>query len=130
MSFHVPNQYRVRTGRMSSDDSVGNCGAFMIPPRSRILRAGEMPLAVVASDGEGWEHVSVSLPNRCPTWDEMCHIKAIFWDDEDCVVQFHPPRAAHVNNHPYCLHMWRQVGQDYETPPMWMVGYKSLGVIA
>lgn len=72
MSFHVPHVYRVRKGALASDDSVGNCGAFFIPNG-----AGQTPLAVIASDGDGWEHVSVSLPTRCPTWDEMCRVKHI-----------------------------------------------------
>lgn len=62
-------------------------------------------------------HVSVSLPRRCPTWDEMCLIKDIFWDEEECVVQFHPPRSQYVDTHPYCLHLWKKIGETYETPP-------------
>lgn len=77
-----------------------------------------------------WEHVSVSLPNRCPTWAEMCAIKDLFWDESDCVVQYHPPKRDWVNNHPYCLHLWRPVGQEIQRPPSLMVGYSSLGVIA
>jgi hypothetical protein len=38
-----------------------NNGAFRVPGGLR----------VIASDGEGWDHVSVSLPDRCPTWEEM-----------------------------------------------------------
>jgi len=57
--FHVPNEYRIREGILQSDDSNGNNGAFIIPFRSFQLRA-------IASDGMAWEHVSVSLPNRCP----------------------------------------------------------------
>lgn len=126
MSFHAPNHLRVRTGRAATDDSYGNNGAFMVPPQAR---KASLPLFVICSDGEGWEHVSVSTPVRCPTWEEMCRIKALFWDDHDCVVQFHPPKVEHVNNHSYCLHLWRQVGCDFETPPAWMVGYKDLGVL-
>lgn len=115
MAFHVPEKYRIR--KLGGDN--GN-GAFFIP-----LRPGQHPMRVIASDGLGWEHVSVSLPDRCPTWDEMCRIKAMFWDDDDCVVQFHPPRSEYVNNHPYCLHMWRQVGADFPMPDSILVGFKE-----
>lgn len=74
-------------------------------------------MAITASWGGGWEHVSVSLQNRCPTWDEMCRIKDIFWGEEECVVQFHPPRSEYVNNHPYCLHLWKKIGANWDTPP-------------
>lgn len=90
MTFHVPNKYRIRTGRIGSDDSIGNAGAFEIK-----LKYGQT-VFVIASDGAGWEHVSVSRRDRCPTWDEMCQVKAMFWDEDDCVVQFHPPHSLLV----------------------------------
>lgn len=77
---------------------------------------------VIASWGGGWEHVSVSLARRCPTWEEMCMVKDIFWGEEECVVQFHPPRSEYVNRHPYCLHLWKKIGEEYETPPKEYVG--------
>jgi hypothetical protein len=84
-------------------------------------------LNIVASNGDvsigcPWEHVSVSTPVRTPTWAEMCFVKRQFWDDEDTVVQFHPPRSAYVNNHDYCLHLWRPIGIEIPTPPTWTVG--------
>jgi len=129
MTFHVPNHCRVRSGPLGSDDSIGNAGAFFLGNR-RSRENNAAPLKIIASDGEGWEHVSVSLPNRCPTWDEMCYVKGVFWDDDDCVVQFHPPTKEYVNNHPHCLHMWRPTGWNMPTPPGWMIGYQHLGVIA
>ena len=124
MSFHVPNQYRVRKGAFGSDDSIGNAGAFFVPNRSS--RLGAVPLKIIASDAQGWEHVSVSLPDRCPTWLEMCNVKAMFWDDEDAVMQLHPPRSEWVNNHNFCLHLWRPTEGLIPLPPGWMVGYKNL----
>lgn len=123
MSFQVPNQYRVRKGAYRSDDSFGNNGAFFVPRRGQSL-----PLKVIASDGGlpgdlAWEHVSVSLPDRCPTWEDMSFIKDLFWGPEDCVVQYHPPRSAYVNFHPFCLHLWRPVGLDLPQPPSLLVGY-------
>ncbi|MDR1409749.1 MAG: hypothetical protein LBJ12_05730 [Oscillospiraceae bacterium] len=79
---------------------------------------------IIASWGGGWEHVSFSHAKRCPTWDEMCEIKDIFWCDEECVVQFHPPKSEYVNNFPYCLHLWKKIGGRFETPPSIFVGLK------
>jgi hypothetical protein len=116
--FRVPEQYRVRNGFLGTDKSVGNNGMFLVPrPRDPAV-----PLRVIASDGQGWEHVSVSLPYRAPTWDEMCRVKDLFWGDEDTVVQYHPPRSEYVNNHAYCLHLWRPVGAEVPRPPAIMVG--------
>lgn len=117
MSFKVPEIYRVTKGRLGSDKSVGNNGAFYVP-----MIKSPTVLAVIASCGEGWEHVSVSLPDRCPNWYEMCRVKDLFWDIEDCVVQFHPPHSQYVNCHPHCLHLWKQTDKEFETPPMWMIG--------
>ncbi len=50
---------------MGSSDDTGNNDTFLIPFESCTLR-------VIASDGMGWAHVSVSLPNRLPNWREMC----------------------------------------------------------
>ena len=125
MSFHVPNQYRVRTGHFGTDEGNGNNGAFFVPSRP-----GKPPFKVVASDGEGWDHVSVSLPDRCPTWEEMCRIKDLFWDAEDAVMQLHPSRSDWVNNHQYCLHLWLPHNAPIPLPPSMMVGLKDCGVLA
>lgn len=73
---------------------------------------------VIASNGGGWEHVSISRQNRCATWDEMCVIKDMFFDETECVVQYHPPKSNYVNVHPYCLHLWRPTTQEIPMPPM------------
>ncbi len=75
------------------------------------------PASVIFSWGCGWEHVSVSYPNRCPTWEEMCKVKDMFWNEDECVVEYHPPKSECVNKHPYCLHLWRKIGEDFELPP-------------
>ena len=82
-----------------------------------IFRVWETKLRVIASDGGGWDHVSVSLADRCPTWEEMCAIKRKFFMPEECVVQFHPPESEYVNCHPNVLHLWRKQGAVVELPP-------------
>lgn len=119
MTFQVPNKYRIRTGRLATTEIHGNNGAFDLVLKHRQV------VFVIASDGMGWEHVSVSRSDRCPTWDEMCQVKALFWGEEDCVVQYHPPSSDYVNNHPRCLHLWRPTkGIKIPMPPSIMVGVK------
>jgi hypothetical protein len=72
-----------------------------------IVRRGNARLTVIASDGGGWDHVSVSLPTRTPSWEEMCAIKDLFFEPTECVMQLHPPKDENISNHPYCLHLWR-----------------------
>lgn len=77
---------------------------------------------VVFSWGGGWDHVSVSYPDRCLTWEEMCKVKDIFFRDDECVIQIHPPKGEYVNVHPYCLHLWKIQNAEILMPPKWMVG--------
>ena len=108
--FKVPEKYRIKTGLYASTKEDGNNGAFMIGK-----------LYVIASDGEEWEHVSISTKGRQPRWNEMCKIKDIFWDAEDCVIQYHPPESRYVNDHPNVLHLWRPINMSIPQPPLFMV---------
>lgn len=103
-------------------------GFFIIPPRHA---NGRELKCVAVSDSLGWDHVSVSLPDsptKCPSWDEMCIVKSLFWSDDDPVAQFHPPKNEYINNHPGCLHLWRYVSGKMPFPPSICVGLKQLNV--
>lgn len=119
-NLHLLDQYRnVSRQVMALYGHVGDatCGVFTVP--SPIDGA---EIRVIASTGFGWEHVSVSRRNRCPNWPEMSHIRQLFFDDGETVMQLHVPTSDHVNDHPHCLHLWRPVGVEIPRPPAWMVG--------
>jgi hypothetical protein len=107
------NEDRIEVSTYPPGDET--CGAFMIPRK----RNGE--LRVIASCEGGWDHVSVSLATQCPTWEDMCRIKSMFFEDYETVVQFHPKTSKYVNDHPFCLHLWRNQSQEHELPPDWMI---------
>jgi len=95
--FHVPEKFRItKHPSLASDSSYGNNGAFKVWLSNRSIAC------VIASDGQGWEHISVHIQQendtRTPTWAEMCKMKDLFWDESDCVIQFHPPKSEYVNN--------------------------------
>lgn len=132
--FNVPERYRARWPRnhpnayLSTTSHDGNNGVFIIP-------ANKARLFCIASDGAGWEHVSVtvrainkssvSFENvalRMPKWAEMCYVKELFWGEEDTVLQYHPPKSAYVNCHPTCLHLWRPIGVEVPVPHPLLVG--------
>ena len=113
MTFKCPDKYRVVHPAYGPGDEQN--GIFRVK-----LKHGQ-EVYVQASNGMGWEHVSVSRKDRPPLWDEMCQIKALFWGPEDCVVQFHPPEADYVNNHPNCLHLWRPIGVELPRPELILV---------
>ena len=72
-----------------------------------------------ASDGGGWEHVSVvPLSGKgIPTWEVMCAIKEMFFKDEEAVMQIHPKKSEYVNVHKNCLHLWRPTDAEMPLPP-------------
>lgn len=74
-------------------------------------------LRIVLSTGLGWDHVSVSTRARCPTWDEMCRVKKICFQPEECAVQYHPAEADYIDCHPFCLHLWRPQQVEIPMPP-------------
>ena len=115
--FHVPNQYRVREHKiLGSNNEAGNNGFFMFAWRGYHIR-------VQASDGFGWEHCSVTINrNHTPSWEIMSLVKALFWDAEDCIIQYHPPESKYINMHPHCLHLWRKTGYEFPLPDGILIG--------
>jgi hypothetical protein len=128
------NKHRVREGLFGSEDSVGRFGQFQftgINPQTS-ERTGFIVIASSGDHGESdWEHVSVravvlsrkgrAMRGRLLTWEEMCWIKGCFWEDEECVVQFHPPKSEYVNNHAEVLHLWKFKTGDFPRPPKILV---------
>lgn len=102
---------------VKQDAPDGVAGFIQMPNEKR-------QLAFVASFGGGWDHVSVSYASRCPTWDEMQRVKDMFFREDEIVVQYHPAKSEYVNNHPYCLHIWKPQTERIPTPPTWMAGAK------
>lgn len=114
---------RRAVGHLPATAAGERCGVFLLPrpPMVKDLRA-------IVSDGSewdaaglpppAWEHVSVSHPDRCPTWEEMAWVKSLFFEDLECVVEFHPPRSQYVNCHKFTLHLWRPIGVEVPLPPV------------
>ena len=127
MAFKVPEEYRVLRGPMATVNECGMYGFFEIPNRVTVgkvsqFRRRKFKWTVMASDGLGWEHVSVSHKLYTPDWHAMCVIKDLFWDETDAVMQLHPKRSHYVNFHAHCLHLWRPIGEEIPLPPPAMVG--------
>lgn len=83
--------------------------------------AGLRRCTVIWSFGGGWEHVSVCPKNRTPDWDEMCQIKDMFWNEDECVVQYHPVKSDYTNIATNCLHLWKPINQEFPIPPKILV---------
>jgi hypothetical protein len=118
--LHNLDQFRLR-GQDIIDQfgSTGDheTGAFIIPVPGQMTA-----LRVLASAGEGWDHISVSPvgQQRTPTWAEMEIAKKAFFGDV-VAMQLHLPASDHVNCHPYTLHVWIPHTVKIPLPPDWMV---------
>lgn len=108
------DKYRVNLYGEKGDDT---CGAFFL----RYKGTPGTILRVIASAADGWDHVSVSRTDRCPTWQEMDYVKRMFFKDDEVAFQLHPAVADHINTHPYCLHLWRPTNATFPLPPVEMV---------
>lgn len=112
-------RHRVKKGTLvalagSAGDEL--CGAFTLTSPT-----DGKPLGVIAAVHAGWDHVSVSRPDRCPTWQEMEHVKRRFFNADETAMQLHVPPVDHINCNPRCLHIWRPHGVDIPRPPAVLV---------
>jgi hypothetical protein len=89
------------------------------------LRVGEAELAIIVSTGGGWDHISVSLRDRMPSWEEMEAVKRRFFQDDETAMQLHVPPADHINCHPHVLHLWRPQFAQIPRPPASFVGPRT-----
>lgn len=113
-------KYRDNDNPIGESPSGKNWGWFKIVRTDPVLKIRNAVLRVTSSGSDknsGWEHVSVSLAHRCPTWDEMCFVKNLFWHESETVLEFHPEQTKYINKMPYCLHLWRKIGENHELPP-------------
>ena len=85
-------------------------GAFVFHRQGAELR-------IIASAGGGWDHVSVSCPDRVPHWEEMEYIKRLFFKDSEVAMQLHVTPDNHINVNPNVLHLWRPHKYKIPLPP-------------
>lgn len=122
------NSRRLRLPIYENDGDHGN-GAFGIvwpfdPPDDL---GHEGYLLCIASNGGGWDHVSVSWKtpggDRTPRWVHMSLVHRLFFKEGEAALQLHVPPQDHINYHEHTLHLWRpRRGKPIPRPPGWMVG--------
>ena len=91
----------------------------------KVIKNINKALHFMFSWGCGFEHLSVSTPVQCPTWEQMCKMKDIFWRDDEVCMQLHPKKEDYVDCMKYCLHIWRPIDKEIPMPPSIMVGFRE-----
>lgn len=135
MREEMPEDRRVTVGPYGTSLGSGPNGKYIL----EFADSGQVKrprfLVCLVGVGMGWEHVSVSVltkkkkpAGRCPTWEEMCFIKDIFWGEGETVVQYHPAKEDYVNMHPHVLHLWKVMGETFPKPDPSMVGIRSFNL--
>jgi hypothetical protein len=117
---------RLEAARIEGIGGSGNGGFEIKGPCGEMLRIIASAWQLDPTISQGWDHVSVSRPRITPNWREMCFVKDLFFEEEETVIQFHPPHSQYVNNHLLVLHLWRHK-DGHMLPPAELVGDKRLG---
>ena len=91
----------------------------------KIINDIDKALHFIFSWGYEFEHLSVSTPIKTPTWEQMCKMKDIFWNEDECCMQLHPKKEDYVNNMQYCLHIWKPINAEIPTPPSILLGLRK-----
>ena len=117
------DRYRQFSAELQMAGTIGGNGHGVFMIRSKVDNEF---LRIIASSDYDWDHVSVSRHDRVPNWDEMCQIKDLFFEEDETVMQLHPPKKDYVNNCSNCLHLWRSQKVKIPTPPAAMVGVPGL----
>jgi len=52
-------------------------------------------------------HVSISHKRRHPAWEEIKHIRSLFFPDTIDVMMMLPQAADYINAHEHCFHLWQ-----------------------
>lgn len=110
---HYVERFKL-TEEQARGDAFNGFFLYRVPDDTAMLR-------IIASVGDGWDHVSVSLEWRCPTWAEMDWVKRLFFKDNEVAFQLHPKPSNHINIHPYTLHLWRPLHGSIPQPPAHLV---------
>ena len=113
-------KYRITipNNRFESGPNGPQDGGIFYLPRGGVKSV----IACIATIGEGWDHVSVSIlypddTRGTPLWDDMERVFRLFFKEDETAYQLHVPRTEHVNIHNNVLHIWRPHKGKIPKPP-------------
>ncbi|HND47679.1 MAG TPA: hypothetical protein PLL95_03915 [Anaerolineales bacterium] len=95
---------------------------FLIPSPTGTDRK----LMIIASDGLGWEHVSVhatkkNSPILTPYWDEMNYIKELFWFDISIHNRHNRIATNILDGAGFQLAAWIALHEEHEKEYVWFI---------
>lgn len=76
----------------------------LIEPQINTFKMGKVNILVGWSPEFGW-HISISHPERYPTWDEVAKVRYELVPDEVVMGMILPSKADYINIHNFCFHL-------------------------
>jgi hypothetical protein len=82
----------------------------LLEPGSRAFFMGRCRI-IVSQQLAGW-HLSISKPDKLPTWEEVRDARYALVPDEATMALLLPPSAEYVNVHEFCLQLY-EIPSEY-----------------
>jgi hypothetical protein len=110
------NRWRIKTGAMASTELDGWNGMFLVPLEGELWH-------VMISDQMGWKHLSVTNAQKkmLPSWTVLGRLKDLFYGDDEWACQFFPAKEDYIDDHPFCLHIWKPLDEELPRPSIALV---------
>jgi len=77
---------------------------FFFPEGAKAYSLGNCTIFYTIDENR--HHLSISNPNRYPTWEEISFIRYALIPDEIPMAMVLPPKEKYVNLHKNCFHLW------------------------
>jgi hypothetical protein len=88
---------------------IGADVAAMLEPGTQAYRLGGCRV-LVSRQRAGW-HLSISRPDKLPTWEEVRDARYALVPDEATMALLLPPQSEYVNVHAFCLQLYEIPGE-------------------
>jgi len=90
-------------------------------PGQRAFRRHKDKMCVIVTideevDGRTWLHVSLSFPDRLPTFKDVRSVKRIFMGKYHYAAMIFPPEKYYVNQNPFVLHIFACPNDEWPLP--------------
>jgi len=90
-------------------------------PGQRAFKRQQDGLCVITTvnkevGGRTWLHVSLSFPDRLPTFSEVASVKLAFIGKFHYAAMIFPPQKYYVNQHPFVLHIFACPNDEWPLP--------------
>jgi hypothetical protein len=88
-----------------------------------VFRSGLILASIATYDDQLWYHVSFSLKDKIPSYEQTLWVRRTLFCASAKVLQVFPPIDEHYSYHPNCLHLWSCLEGDR------LPDFRSMGMV-